>query len=132
MSNFLCKSETLSLIAEKLAQRAETLGAPHAGDVEYFFKKVLKMNQIASGENCGRVYMQQCGYRYISKFDIVAACRAYEYQTSGKFTRGTHTFDFENNAIMKHIRAIGYNAAVLALQNAASKEMIKSDKEFWG
>lgn len=132
MSNFLCKSETLSLIAEKLADRAEKNNRAHGGDVAYFFKKILKMNQISSGDTSPREYIQQCGKRYIRTVHIVAACRCYIYQADGIFTVDGHRMNFTDNKIMHEIQTIGYNAAVCALQTAAAHDFAKAESEFWG
>ncbi len=133
MSNFLCKSETLSLIAEKLAERAAKTNRPHAGDTAYFFKKILKMNQISSGDMSPREYVQQCGKRYIRTVHIVAACRCFTYQVAGIFeVAGGHKVNFNDNKTMQEIQTIGYNAAVAALQNAAAHDFAKADSEFWG
>lgn len=140
MSNFLCKSETLSLIAEKLADRAAKLGRRHSGDIDFWFKKILKMNRIAAdcldAEKYPREYIQQCGKRPIRPADIVSACRCYEYQVAGIYYNGLddgkmHILDFENNRTIREIRTLGYNAACFALRAAAPHELMRADDEWW-
>lgn len=135
MSSFLCKSETLSLIAEYLADYAEKTSQPCAGNnfIQHWFDKILKMNQIASGDNDSREYIQRKGKIQIRPADIVSACSCYEYQTAGKFTtENGHRLDFDNNKTMHAIRAIGYEYAKKALQSAAAQEMMRAGKEYWG
>lgn len=141
MSSFLCSSETLSLVAEKLAERADKLGKAHGGDIDFWFKKILKMNRIASNalneQDDAREYIKQCGKRLIRPVDIVIACRCYEYQTAGYYTArankktAIHTLDFENNKTMRTIRTIGYDAAMSALRSAAPHECMRANKEWW-
>lgn len=141
MSSFLCSSETLSLIAERLADRASRLGKAHGGDIDFWFKKVLKMNRIASNswnkQDDVREYIQQRGKRFIKPVDIAIACWGYEYQTAGYYTArvnkkaALHILDFENNKTMQIIRTIGYTAAMLALRNAVPHECMRADKEWW-